>query len=50
VRPVSSVGVTVTVLPFTVTRRKWKTWLAEVGFGALPHLLPVPLDGLQPFP
>ena len=39
-----------TVLPFTVTSRKWKTCVTEVGVEALPHLLPVPVDGLQPIP
>src|SRR5439155_917650 len=43
VRPVESVGVTVTVEPCTVTLRKWNTWALLVGTGADPHLLPVPL-------
>ena len=28
-------GVTVTEVPLTLTSRKWKTWPAEIGLGAL---------------
>jgi hypothetical protein len=48
--PAALVGLTVTLLPFTVTSRKWYTWVAEVGMGARPHLLPVRVDGSQPIP
>ena len=48
VRPYSSVGATVTVVPDTVTSRKWNTWSAEVGGVALPQLLPVLCVGDQP--
>jgi hypothetical protein len=41
VRPASSVGATVTVVPLTVTSRKWYTWLAEVGAVAEPQRDPV---------
>jgi hypothetical protein len=47
VLPSESVGATVTVVPFTVTRRKWKTRVRELGLGALPQELP--LDP-QPMP
>ena len=48
VRPSSSVGATVTVVPLTVTSRKWYTWLAEVGAVAEPHFDPFSFVGLQP--
>ena len=50
VRPSSSVGATVTVVPATVTLRKWKTCVADVGMGALPHFDPFSLVGDQPMP
>src|SRR5690349_9107182 len=42
VRPVESVGLTVTWVPFTRTSRKWNTCAREVGRGALPQALPPP--------
>jgi hypothetical protein len=42
VRPVESVGVTVTLAPLTVTRRKWNTCALDVGAGAL-HDRPKPI-------
>ena len=50
VRPSSSVGSTVTVVPETVTLRKWKTCVADVGVAAAPQLVPVSLVGDQPSP
>ncbi len=38
---------TVTVEPFTVTSRKWNTWLADAGFVAW-HDDPLPLDDDHP--
>jgi hypothetical protein len=32
----------VTCVPFTVTSKKWNTWLIEVGRVALPQALPPP--------
>ena len=46
--PVESVGATVIEVPDTVTLRKWKTWVSEVGAGAEPHALPLRLVGDQP--
>ncbi len=40
VRPVESVGVTVTDPPLIVTLRKWWTWAGDVGSGAVPHFVP----------
>src|SRR3954454_24524880 len=48
VRPRESVGVTVTVLPATVTFRKWYSWEPLVGLVAAPHALPVCLLSDQP--
>ena len=48
VRPDESVGVTVIEVPLTVTFKKWKTWLSEVGAVAEPHALPASLVGDQP--
>jgi hypothetical protein len=45
---VESVGVTVTEEPETVTFRKWKSWLLDVGSGAMPHLVPLALVSDQP--
>jgi len=50
VRPSSSVGATVTVVPATVTLMKWKTAVADLGMGALPQFDPVSLVGDQPRP
>ena len=50
VRPSSSVGATVTVVPETVTLMKWKTCVADVGSGAPPQRDPVSLFGDQPMP
>ena len=44
------VGVTVTVEPFTVTSKKWKTWAIELGTGAPPHALPRLFVFDQPMP
>jgi hypothetical protein len=50
VRPSSSVGATVTDVPDTVTFKKWKTLLAEVGAVAAPHFVPLSDVGDQPMP
>jgi hypothetical protein len=34
------VGATVTCVPFTLTSKKWKTRVIEVGTGALPQAVP----------
>ena len=41
VRPSSSVGVTVTDVPFTLTSRKWCTRSFVAGTGAAPQALPI---------
>ena len=42
--------VTVTLVPSTVTSRKWWTRATESGTGAAPQALPAPVDGFQPTP
>ena len=50
VRPSSSVGATVTVVPATVTLMKWKTCVADVAGVAAPQLVPFSFVGDQPRP
>src|SRR3979490_1867476 len=46
--PSELVGATVTLVPLTVTLRKWYTWAAEVGVVAAPHRYPLLFEADQP--
>ena len=50
VSPAALVGVTVTLVPSTLTSRKWWTWSVLVGAWAAPQAPPVLVVPFQPMP